>query len=45
MIICTAEIQIYLMTWWSINMVNIYIQDMIADYTTFLHKTFSEVFK
>jgi hypothetical protein len=26
----------------SINMVNIYIQDIIADYITFLHKTCSE---
>jgi hypothetical protein len=25
----------------SINMFNIYIQDIIVDYTTFLHKTFS----
>jgi hypothetical protein len=42
MIRVVAKINIYLMTWLSINMVNIYIRDMIADYTTFLHKIFSE---
>ena len=38
----TKEAKINLMTWWSINVVYIYIQEMLADFTSFLIKTFSE---
>ena len=38
----TEEIKINLMIWWSINIVNIYIQELLADFTYFLIKTFSE---
>ena len=30
------------MTWWSINIVDIFIEEMLADFTSFLIKTFSE---
>jgi len=43
MIIVTAETKINLVTWWSFNVVDISIQDMLADYTSFLIKTFSGV--
>ena len=38
----TEETNINLMTWWSINIVDIYIREMLADFTFFLIKTFSE---
>ena len=34
----TGEVKINLMTWWSINIVDIYIQEMLADFTYFLIK-------
>jgi len=39
------ETRINLMTWWSINIVNIFIQEMLADFISFLIKTFSEGYK
>jgi len=45
MIRVTAETKINLMTWWSINIVDISIQDMLADFISFLIKTFSEGYK
>ena len=41
----TEEAKINLMTWWSINVVDIYIQAMLADFISFLIKTFSEGYK
>ena len=42
----TEETNINLMTWWSINIVNIYIQELLAGFTSFfLIKTFSEGYK
>ena len=41
----TAETKINLMTWRSINIVDIYIQEMLADFTSFLTKTISEGYK
>ena len=37
----TEEANIHLMTWWSINIVDIYIQEMLADFTSFLIKNLS----
>ena len=31
------------MTWWSINIADIYIQEMLTDFTSFLKKTFTRV--
>ena len=39
------EAKIHLMTWWSINIVDIYIQEMLADFTSFLIKTFNKDYK
>ena len=39
------EIKINLMTWWSINIVDNYIQELLVDFTSFLIKTFSEGYK
>ena len=39
------ETKINLMTWWSINVVDIFIQEMLADFTSFLIKTFREGYK
>ena len=39
------EAKINLTIWWSINIVNIYIQEMLADFTSFLIKTFSKGYK
>ena len=44
-IMVTEEAKINLMTWWNINVVDIYIQEMLADFTSFLIKTFSEGYK
>ena len=33
------------MIWWSINIVDIYIQEMLTDFTSFLRKTFREGYK
>ena len=41
----TEKTKINLMIWWSINIVNIYIQELLADFTSFLIKTFSEGYK
>ena len=41
----TEEAKINLMTWWSINVVDIYIQEMLADFTSFLIKIFSKGYK
>ena len=41
----TEEANINLMTWWSINIVDIFIQEMLADFTSFLIKTFSKGYK
>ena len=41
----TEEAKINLMTWWSINIVDIFIQEMLVDFTSFLIKTFSEGYK
>ena len=41
----TEETKINLMTWLSINVVDIYIQEMLAYFTSFLIKTFSEGYK
>ena len=41
----TEETKINLMTWWSINIVDNYIREMLADFTSFLIKNFSEGFK
>ena len=41
----TEETKINLMTWWSINIVDIYIREMLADFISFLIKTFSEGYK
>ena len=38
MIRVTAETKINFLTWWSINIVSIYLQDMLADFTSFLIK-------
>ena len=37
--------KINLMAWWSFNIVDIFIQEMLADFTYFLIKTFSEGYK
>ena len=42
MIRVIAETKINLKTWGSINIVDISIQDMLADFISFLIKTFSE---
>ena len=34
----TEETNINLMTWWSINIVDIFIQEMLADFSSFLIK-------
>ena len=41
----TEKAMINLMTWWSINIVDIFIPKMLADFTSFFIKTFSEGFK
>ena len=41
----TEETKINLMTCWSINKVDIFIQEMLADFISFLIKTFSEGYK
>ena len=37
--------RLILMTWWNINIVDIFIQEMLEDFTSFLIKTFSEGYK
>ena len=39
----TEETKINLMTWWSINIADIYIQEMLTDFTSFLIKRFVRV--
>ena len=41
----TEETKINLMTWWSINVVDIYVHEMLADFTSFLIKTFNKDYK
>ena len=41
----TEKAKINLTTWWSINIVDIYIQDTLVDFYTFSYKTFSEGYK
>ena len=41
----TEEAKIHLMTWWSINIVDIFIQEMLTDFTSFLIETFSKDYK
>ena len=41
----TEKTKINLMTWWSINIGDIYIQELLSDFTSFLIKTFSKCYK
>ena len=41
----TEENMINFMTWWRTNVVDIFIQEMLTDFTSFLIETFSKGYK